>query len=302
MSDDSLTVTWRMAHPLTAKGRAAWDSLIHTFSKEVLHPERVELVITDQYQAIVGEYAVQSPTRANPDMTAADYQAVKPDGAMAGAITVELPNGKVAVVANAALVGFGQDTATRLLLHESKHVRLLQRGDQAYGVHRRVAFTLPADLDYGFIWIAESTVDEYRCERALHEAGMGAPGMGSDPADYSGIIGSFDDVRHGFQRSGDVLAAYQGVTSVLDRLAQYLAYGSAHVAVDPTQKAQWSSIPSMTKLVSIVSELPGANQRVSRERLADRCIEVARMLRGTLRDNGFDSYVEPNGSLYLDIL
>jgi hypothetical protein len=302
MPRDSLTVTWRMARPLATEDRTRWDSLIRTFNDEVLHPERVELVITDQYQAVAGEYAVQSPTRANPGMTAADYQAVKPDGAMAAAVTVELPDGHVAVVANAALVHFAREKTSRMLLHESKHVRLLQRDEQAYGVHRRVIFTLPPDLEYTFIWIAESLIDEYRCERALHEAGLDPLDMGSDPADYSGIVDSFEDVRRGWRRSGDVLAAYQGATSVLDRLGQYLAYGSAHVAVDPAQAARWSSIPQMARLASIVSELPGANEPVSRERLVECCVDVARMLRATLQDYGFDCYVTSDGSLYFKVL
>jgi hypothetical protein len=302
MPRDSLTVTWRMASPLADEDRIAWDSLVLSFGQEVLHPEHVELVITDRYQAVAGEYTVQSPTRANPDMTAADYQAVKPDGAMAAAITVELSNGKVAVVANAALVHFGREKASRMLLHESKHVRLLQRGEQAYGVHRRIGFTLPRDLSYTFVWIAESIIDEYRCERASHEAGADALDMASHPADYSGIVDSFEEVRSAWRRRRDVLTAYQGAASVLDRLGQYLAYGSAHIAADPAQVARWSAIPPMARLVSIISELPGADQEVSRESLAEHCLGVARMLREILQSNGFDCYITTDGSLYFEVL
>ena len=57
MLRDKLTVIWRMTHPLAAEDRAAWDSLIPAFTEELPHPERVELVITDQYRAVAGEYA-----------------------------------------------------------------------------------------------------------------------------------------------------------------------------------------------------------------------------------------------------
>jgi hypothetical protein len=117
MLRDKLTVIWRMTHLLAAEDRAAWDSLIPAFTEELPHPERVELVITDQYRAVAGEYAVQSPTRANPGMTAADYQAVKVDGAMAAAKTNELPGGKATVVVNASLVRLGHERASRSLLH-----------------------------------------------------------------------------------------------------------------------------------------------------------------------------------------
>jgi hypothetical protein len=302
MLRDKLTVIWRMTHPLAAEDRAAWDSLIPAFTEELPHPERVELVITDQYRAVAGEYAVQSPTRANPGMTAADYQAVKVDGAMAAAKTNELPGGKATVVVNASLVRLGHERASRSLLHEAQHVRLLQDEDGAWGVHRRVAFTLPDDLSFDFIWLAETAIDEFRCERALYEAGVSPLNMGSDPADYSGIIASFEPVRYGFRRTADVLAAYQGAMSVLDRLGQFLAYGAAYIAIEQTQAAKWVSIPSMAQLVGIVSDLASAHQKVSDERLAAHCIELARMLRRTLRDNGFDSYLQPDGGLYFDVL
>jgi hypothetical protein len=85
MSSDKLTVTWRMSDPPAVEDRAAWDSLPPAFTNDLPHPEQVELVITDRYQVVAGEYAVQSPTRANPDMAAADYQAIKADGTMAAA-------------------------------------------------------------------------------------------------------------------------------------------------------------------------------------------------------------------------
>ena len=108
------------------------------FESVLLHPERTELVITDQFQAVAGEYEVRSPVRANPNMTAEDYRAMKTDGAMAVARTVELPGKKAAVVASCALPTLGSVEAKRVLRHEVQHVLLDQEGNSAYGVHRRV--------------------------------------------------------------------------------------------------------------------------------------------------------------------
>ena len=99
------------------------------------NPQRVHLVITDLYQQVAGEYAVLSPTRSNTTATAADYQAAKPDGAMAVAKTIDLPNDEVVVVVSTGLIGLGHEGVRRTLLHEAQHVRMHQHGDTANAVH-----------------------------------------------------------------------------------------------------------------------------------------------------------------------
>jgi hypothetical protein len=165
-----LTVTWRLAG--RSENRTEWQPLISDFKSVLLHPERTELVITDQYQAVAGEYEVMSPVRANPNMTAEDYQAIKTDGAMAVARTIDLPGNESVVVAAVALPTLGQVEAKRVLRHEAQHVFLDQEGNSAWGVHRRVNLERPADVGYDFIWTAEAAINEFRCERALNEAGM----------------------------------------------------------------------------------------------------------------------------------
>jgi hypothetical protein len=300
---DGLTVTWRMTGSLAASERAVWGSLIPRFPAELPHPEHVELVVTDQYEAVAGEYAVRSPVRANPDETAADYRAAKPDGAAAAARTVDLPEGEVAVIATAAMAKLGQERTWRLLLHEAQHVRLHQAGDGAWGVHRRAAdFELPDDLSYTFVWLAEMVIDEFRCELAVHEAGVPLLGMGSDPADYDDIVAAFGHVRHEWHRTQDVLAAFQHATTVLQRLDQFLAYGAAQIVFEPTERAAWSSIPSMESLLRVVSRIPSATSLAGDDQLATYSVEAARMLRQTLRGMGFDIYNLEDGSLYFEVL
>lgn len=302
MPAESLTVTWRLTRPLPAAERDVWESLVPRFSAELSHPGHVELVVTDQYQAVAGEYAVQSPTRANEAETADDYQALKPDGAMAAAKTVDLPDGKDAVIADAALVRLGQESAWRMLLHEAQHVRLHQSGDQAWGVHRRVPFTRPDDLTYEFIWFAEIVIDEFRCELAVHEAGVPLLDMGSRVSEYEGIVAPFEGIRQEFHRTGNVLASYHAVSEVAQRLNQFLAYGAANTVFAPSEQAAWASVAPMVKLLRVMSEIPSASSRVGDEQLAAHTVKVARTLRRILQDIGFDLYFLADGSLYFKVL
>lgn len=171
MSQGNITVARRLRRPLGAQERALWDSLIPEFTHEALYPSRVQLVITDRYEEAAGEYSVQSASRLNQAATAADYRSVKPGGAMAVAKTVGLSDGKVAVIVNAGLAKLGREVVRRTLLHEAQHVCLTQNADSAMAVHKRVAFYLPGDLTWEFVWLAESTIDEFRCERLCMRKG-----------------------------------------------------------------------------------------------------------------------------------
>jgi hypothetical protein len=165
-----------------------------------------------------------------------------------------------------------------------------------------VAVELPSDLTYTCIWLAEIVIDEFRCELAVHEAGVPLLGMGSDPADYDEIVAAFGQVRREWRRNQDVLAANHSATTVLQRLDQFLAYGAAHVVFEPAARAAWSSIPSMESLLRVLSGIASAASLVGDHQLATHSVEVARMLRQILRDTGFDIYDLEDGSLYFEVL
>lgn len=133
MAASDLTVTVQVDGGLLAEDQATWDVLTSAFVTEVPHPERVELIITDRYEQIAGELAMLSPVRSNEEMTATDYRADKPDGALAVARTIPLPDNRVAVVAAAGLARVPKDLALRGVVHEAQHVRLCQNGDGAWG-------------------------------------------------------------------------------------------------------------------------------------------------------------------------
>jgi hypothetical protein len=106
----------------------------------------VQLVITDTYEEVAGEYAIQSTSRLNQTAIATDYSSVKPGGARAVAMTVGLPDDRVTVIVNAGLAKLGREVVRRTLLHEGQHICLIQDADSAMAVHKRVAFYLPGDL------------------------------------------------------------------------------------------------------------------------------------------------------------
>jgi hypothetical protein len=302
VSPGNVTVAMQVSRALPPAEQAAWDSLTPEFAQEVPDPQRVQLVITDRYEQIAGAYAVQSSTRSNTTATAADYRAAKPDGAMAVAKTIDLPNDEVVVVASTGLIRLGHQSVRRVLLHEAQHVRLHQYGDSAMAVHRRVTFELPGDLQWEFVWLAESLVDEFRCERAMHEKGLGSSDAGSVVDDYPGIVALFDTVRRNYHRAGDLMAAYHGSFAALDRLGTFLAYGAACIVLNPGTAEAWMPVPSMAKLLDIVSNVSAPAERVPDVRLTAVSVEVARMLRGTFQEMGFDLYFLPDTSRYFELL
>ncbi len=294
-----MTVAMQVSRALLPAEQALWDSLIPEFVREVPDPERVQLVITDRFEQIVGEYAVQSPTRSN--TTATDYRATKPDGALAVAKTIDLPDNEVVVV-GAGLIALGHQSVRRVLLHEAQHVRMHQHEDSAMAVHRRVTFELPGDLQWEFVWLAESVVDEFRCEQAMHERGMGSSDAGSVVDDYPDIVALFDAVRRNYNRAGDLMAAYHASFRALDRLGTFLAYGVASLVLNPGAAEAWTPVSPMAKLLEIVSGVPSSTERVPDEHLIAVSVELARTLRATFQEMGFDLYFLPDTSRYFELL
>lgn len=298
MAASDLTVTVQVDGSLLAEDQATWDVLTSAFVAEVTHPERVELIITDRYEQIAGELAMLSPVRANEEMTATDYRAGKPDGALAIARTIPLPDNRVAVVAAAGLARVPQDLALKGVVHEAQHVRLCQNGDGAWGVHRQVAFDLPDSLQFEFVWFAEGLIDEFRCERAMHEKGIGSADGSSVSDDYPGIVALFDACRRDYERSGDLMAAYLAAFAALDRLSTFLAYGAASIVPSSELSAEWIPVSVMPAVVNALRPIAAPPNVVAHGKLATTAMELAHTLRAALREMGFDLYLTADGGKY----
>jgi hypothetical protein len=206
------------------------------------------------------------------------------------------------VVASTALIRLGPESVRRSLLHEAQHVRLHQHRDSAMAVHRKVKFELPDDVIWEFLWLAESVVDEFRCERAMHEKGLGSSDSRSVVDDYPGIVALFDAVRRNYRRRGDLMAAYHSSFAALDRLGTFLAYGAASVVINPGFAEAWMPVPSLAKLLDLVSDVPSPAGLVLDEQLTAVSVEVARMLRETFQEMGFDCYFLPDTTRYFELL
>ena len=302
MSQGNITVARRLRRPLGAQERALWDSLIPEFTHEALYPSRVQLVIADRFEEVAGEYAVQSVWRLNQAETAADYSSVKPGGAMAVAITVGLPYGKIAVIVNAGLAKLGREVVRRTLLHEAQHICLIQNADSAMAVHKRVAFYLPADLAWEFVWLAESIIDEFRCERALYEKGLLDPKMVPAVDEYSKVVALFDEVRDSYDHGLDIIAVCHRSFAVLERFGTVLSYAAAGMVVGAAVAAPWTSLTPAAGLAGTLSHVPGAMSTMRDEKLASISLGLAWLLREVFQDMGFDYHLLPDGSKRFELM
>ncbi|MFI7283433.1 hypothetical protein ACIBOV_24540 [Micromonospora chersina] len=295
-----INVTYRVASDLPAAQQAIWSTLLAEFTAEVPNPEKVEVVITDEYEKVAGEYLVQEVDRANQSMTAEQYRANRADGARAAAKTCVLPDGRIVVVAGSGLVPYGIRAARHGLLHEAQHVRLHQHGDAAWAVHRRVPFTLPdREITWEYLWLAESAIDEYRCERTVHERGWTDPANTVGPGDVAGVVASFRTARAAWDVTGDLMGAYHAAFASLDRMSDVLGYGAAGVVTRVIPAATWAKAPVAGRILDVVEDLPGTDVVVPREDLVAAAVEVAKRLRRILQEMGFDYFFTPDGGTYL---
>jgi hypothetical protein len=301
MSPRGLTVTTNVRRPLSSAEQANLTALAPEFTLELPQPGRVELVVTDRFERVAGEYDVRALHRSNEAMTAANYAADRPDGALAVGKTVELPDGQVVVVVSTILLG-EHSLARHTMLHEAQHVRLIQHGDGAHAVHRRRSFTLTDEFTWEFLWIAESAVDEFRCERAMYERAIPDRDSGSVVSEYMPIRALFDQAWRNLARTDDLLAAYRATFEALDRLAMYLAYGAAKLAVEPRAVPGWDTVPAMGRLLEVVRNVPSPDERMPGDQVLGIAIALARELRGIYQEMGFDYFRTSDGGTYLDVL
>lgn len=288
-----IDVTYRVARNLPAAQQATCRSVVDVMSAEVLEPERVELVVTDEFDKVVAEYLATEVDLAFDPALASQYRADRADGARAAAKTSLQPEGKIVVIVGSALFAGGLRTVRHCLLHEAQHVRLHQQGDAAHAVHRRLPFALPeAEFIWEFLWRAESAIDEFRCERTVHERGWTDPINTHGQRDLDGVFDTFRAVRAEFHRTGDRMRAYEGAFGALERLSTVLGYGAAALVAGVTAPASWARSTAMDQLLAVLEGMPGAYVEVPREKVLATAVEIATRLRRIFQELGFDCYFE----------
>jgi hypothetical protein len=297
-----LTLTIDVSARSLLGSAAACQGLATLLASAVPNPARVELVVTDRFEHVAGEFATQSPTRSNPNMTAADYRAVRGDGAVAVARTIDLPDDKVVVVIPTGLIGTNQRILRRTVLHKAQHITLLQKHNSAQAVHRRTDFEIPADkLTWEYMWIAESAIDEFRCERTMHVRSMGTA-HNTYSAGYGPIVAMFDTARQTYRGTFDLTGTYHRAFAALDRLTVFLAYGAASVAAERVAPDRWSAVTPMAELLNLLCDIPGTDVTVDDDQLTGLSLELALWLRQQFRANGFDYRYTSTGSDYFELL
>jgi len=296
MSVRKVKVSLQISEP-RLPDRETWYELISDFEQEIANPSRVKFVITNEFDTVVGRYSMRSPLGVSSDATENDYTAMKPGGGMAGARTIEQAGDRIVVIANVYMARLGKDIVRRMLLHEAQHVRLIQGGDTAIAVHRRTGTSqAPEGLDWNFTWIAESLVDEFRCERALHEKGLPSFGMVSPPEDYFEVVRTLDEIRSEYESDQDIMAAHRKCIAVLDRISSLLAYAAAAIISGEQDPSDWASVDSMSLLVPALSEIPSAADRMDDLKILATTIRIVGLLRSEAQSLGFESrFLEDDG-------
>jgi hypothetical protein len=290
-----------ISNQFMASRRSVLESILPDFSQEVINRDDVELVVTNKYEQVVGDYEARSPSQATDSSSQQTYSATKVDGALAAAKTVELPRRKAAVIVPVQLLAAGNGVARRIMLHESQHVRLIQNGEAAWAFHRKTKFARPHELLWEFVWLAESLLDEFRCERALYEEGESNAIGGSVPGDYADLRPLYLAVRKRFQQDGDVMQMYHGALRVLDRVPSILGYGAAEVAATSSEN-DWVAVPEMMELLDVIREIPSSHEPVAEQKLSETILSVAGLLREWLQREGFDGYITANGGTFFTLV
>ena len=280
--------------------RAKLDQAVALLRAEAPNPGRVEVVVTDRFELVAGQLAATSPVQGS-QTPAEDYTATQADGSLAVARTIDLPDDRVAVVVPAGLLSLDEAVVRRVLVHEAQHVRLLQQGNPAFGVHRRLGLGRPDGLMWEFVWFAEIALDEFRCERAVHKRGLAAqtPELDVSPDEFQGITEVFEQVKRDFRDSQrEIMPAYHGAFQALKRLTVYLAYGAAQLVAEPDRLAAWGLVPPMEQMLRIVRPTTLDTEDAQ---LGEIVIELAAASRKWLRISGFDYYPDQGGG-YLEVL
>ncbi|MBM0226838.1 hypothetical protein [Micromonospora sp. ATA51] len=290
-----INVTYRIARALPAAQQATWRTLLAEFTAEVPSPEKVEVIITDEYEKVAGEYAVQEPDRMNSTMTADQYRADRADGARAAAKTCALADGRIVVVVGSSTLACGLPTARQCVLHEAQHVRLQQHGDVAHAVHRRAPFELPSGFTWEYVWFAENTIDEFRCERTVHERGWTSRSNLNTAVDFALVADVLQKVRAKHHRTGDLMDTYHGAMPALLRASTVLGYGAAGLVTGVIRPGDWIQAPAMGRFLDLLEGLPGTDRVLPREDIAAASLEVAKRLRQLFNEMGFDYRETPDG-------
>lgn len=273
-----------------------WQELGEEFLQQVRRPDLVQLVVTDHYEQAVGGWQQHTPWEFG-DEAAAVYVADKVDGTRAGAKTIVLDE-RAVVVAAAGALAFGSDVARWMLRHEAQHVRLHQDDSAAWGVHRRSGQRIVSSRPWEFVWSAQSALDEYRCESAVH-AQLSPLQPTYNPADARGIIRRLREARTIWTERDDLDHAYEVVVQALDRLVVIAAYTAAAVRAGHDTRQRWAEIPQLEPIWACLWRTPTLDSPISHAELWRHTLDISAAADHVLRGAGVElTFTNDQRALY----
>lgn len=242
MTESGVTVHLETTTDLDVDTAMLWQQLGAELTGLVDDPSSVTLVVTDKMPAVISKLEAKVPWEFGGQDAAATYTQDRPDGARAGAKTLHLADETVVVI-DSAVVQFGKATTRRIVHHEAQHAWLRQAEDTAWAMQRRAAFTRPAGNIFAFVYLAQSMVDEYRCEAALTpQVSRADKVITVSPHDWIDVAAVFAQARDHYQITGDIAATFALVLGGLDRVSSFLGYAAATIARGEYTPQQWSQV------------------------------------------------------------
>lgn len=262
MTESGVTVHLETTTDLDVDTAMLWQQLGAELTGLVDDPSSVTLVVTDKMPAVISKLEAKVPWEFGGQDAAATYTQDRPDGARAGAKTVHLADETVVVI-DSAVVQFGKATTRRIVHHEAQHAWLRQAEDMAWAMQRRAAFTRPAGNIFAFVYLAQSMVDEYRCEAALTpQVSRADKVMTVSPHDWIDVAAVFAQARDHYQITGDIAATFALVLGGLDRVSSFLGYAAATIARGEYTPQQWSQVGPLALVANPLLGTPPAGTRV----------------------------------------
>jgi hypothetical protein len=234
------------------------------------------VAIADNFARTADAYVRQTPYEYGGAGDAGpSYDPDKPDGARAGAKTIPLADMTVIVI-DAGTIALGAPSVRRLLHHEAQHVRLRQHGDMAWAMHRRGPFTRPPGAIFAFVYLAQSLLDEYRCEIGLEPAvAQSSAAMTVTPADFADIAAMFEAITDQYRFNGDLEAAFTSTLAGLDRLVSFAAYATATIMRGEQTRAAWAAVEPVMIALDELEAAPSAAAIMPQEDLAETVERLA---------------------------
>lgn len=301
--DMEMDLELRVSHDLPPDWLEAAAIALAEVCAWVPHPEAIKFVYTDSPRAFAEYAALSVAPSSSGAADQAEYQLDRADGAMAVALTVPLESRRAVIVFNVGLLG-DVNLARRVARHEVRHILLNRREEAAWGIHRRLQAYVPR-VPFEYVWIAETAIDEYRCELAVEQRDVASDPSLSNPGfnrtDVAGIEALFLAIRTSFRQSANASAAYHAVVSASERLMVTFAYLAARINARSPDVDALDDIEGLVDLAHLLKGIPNADEEASATALA-RCIEtVASLAFALLRRHGFEIQDRPQGK-YLEVL